>query len=145
MLTDGLSCEGLLTAPLGLLLFGLSAGFAAGCEGFWLDGLLPTAGFVAAGLLALGLLPEGFLSAGLISAGRLDELEEPDGLVTDELEFPDGRAADAFPEGLFAGRASLFVFVSDDFGADDACLVDDAERETDDDFEFPRDCELASG
>ena len=85
-------------------------------------------------MLALGLLPEGFLSAGLISAGRLDE-----------LEFPDGRAADAFPEGLFAGRASLFVFVSDDFGADDACLVDDAERETDDDFEFPRDCELASG
>ena len=140
MLTDGLSCEGLLTAPLGLLLFGLSAGFAAGCEGFWLDGLLSTAG-----LLALGLLPEGFLSAGLISAGRLDELEEPDGLVTDELEFPDGRAADAFPEGLFAGGASLFVFVSDDFGADDTCLVDDAERETDDDFEFPRDCELASG
>lgn len=76
---------------------------------------------------------EGFLSAGLISTGRLDE---PDGLETEEFELPDG---------LFAGRASLFDFVSDDLGTDGACLDDDVERETDDDLELPRDCEFASG
>ena len=80
------------------------------------------------------MFADGFLSAGLISAfGRLDELDDPDGL--DET----------FPEGLLAGRVSLFVFVSDDLEADCTGLDDDVERETDDDLEFPRDCELASG
>ena len=89
------------------------------------------------------MLTDGFLSAGLISAfGRLDE---PEGLDTDDPEFPDGRPDVTFPEGLLAGRASLFVFVSDDLEADCAGLDDDVERETDDDLEFPRDCELASG
>lgn len=137
--TDGLFCGGLETEPPGLLPFGFSAGFADGlfAEGLFADGLL------ADGLLADGLLADGFLSAGLISAfGRLDE---PDGLDTDDPGLPEGRPDVTFPEGLLAGRASLFVLVSDDLEVDCTGLDDDDERETDDDLEFPRDCASTSG
>ncbi len=122
--TDGLFCGGLETEPPGLLPLGFSAGFAEG-------------------LFADGLLADGFLSAGLISAfGRLDE---PDGLDTDDPGLPEGRPDVTFPEGLLAGRASLFVLVSDDLEVDCTGLDDDDERETDDDLEFPRDCASTSG
>ena len=122
--TDGLFCGGLETEPPGLLPFGFSTGFADG-------------------LFAEGLLADGFLSAGLISAfGRLDE---PDGLDTDDPGLPEGRSDVTFPEGLLAGRASLFVLVSDDLEVDCTGLDDDDERETDDDLEFPRDCASTSG
>ena len=64
------------------------------------------------------------------------------------VEDAAGGAAPGFhqqPEGTPDQHTDQIAYIEADADHKQTCLVDDAERETDDDFEFPRDCELASG